>query len=295
MGGPTTTPLNIAGLTVDLAGDVTAGVASSADLAEVVTAGVASSANLAGDVTAGAASPADLAEVVTVGVMSSADLAGDVTAGAASPADLAEVVTVSVTSLADLAGDVTAGVAYSADLAGVVTAGEASSADLAVVATVGVASLTNMAELAPSIDGDVTAGVTSVEECGKCDVVQSDYVDNYDDYHYDGLYDDRPDYYDLDDCQSYDPEYDVPVDPRPSLLCAREIPAADCQSAPLLHAADCSPADVAPVAYPDLADHTLAHFVTSMEEYKAREAVLSDCVGDGDDYHYGSHYDDCTG
>ena len=31
-----------------------------------------------------------------------------------------------------------------------------------------------------------------------------------------------------------------------------------------------------------------------MEEYKAREVVLSDCVGDNDDYHYGSHHDDCT-
>ena len=34
-----------------------------------------------------------------------------------------------------------------------------------------------------------------------------------------------------------------------------------------------------------------------MEEYKAREAVLSDCVGDNDDYHYDSHYayDHCNG
>ena len=52
-----------------------------------------------------------------------------------------------------------------------------------------------------------------------------------------------------------------------------------------------SPADVALVAYPDLNDRTSAHFVTSMEEYKACEAILSDCVGDGDD----CHYDDCTG
>ena len=40
-----------------------------------------------------------------------------------------------------------------------------------------------------------------MQECGKCDVVQSDYVDNYDDYHYHGLYE-------LDDCHSYDPKYD---------------------------------------------------------------------------------------
>ena len=43
VGGPTTTPVKIAGLIVDLAGGVTAGVPSSADCAEVVTAGVASS------------------------------------------------------------------------------------------------------------------------------------------------------------------------------------------------------------------------------------------------------------
>ena len=48
--------------------------------------------------------------------------------------------------------------------------------------------------------GDVTAGVTSLKECGKRDVVRSDYVDNYDDYHYDSQYDDCPDYYD--DCHS---------------------------------------------------------------------------------------------
>ena len=30
-----------------------------------------------------------------------------------------------------------------------------------------------------------------------------------------------------------------------------------------------------------------------MKEYKACEVVLSYCAGDGDNYHYGSHYDDC--
>ena len=71
-------PQLLLGLTVKIAGDVTAGVASPADYAEVVTVGVASSANLA--------------EVVTIGVASSAELAGDVTAVMASSADLAGVV-----------------------------------------------------------------------------------------------------------------------------------------------------------------------------------------------------------
>ena len=44
--GPTSTPLKIAGLTVDLAGDVTVGVASSADLAGDVTVDVAFTADL---------------------------------------------------------------------------------------------------------------------------------------------------------------------------------------------------------------------------------------------------------
>ena len=47
--------------------------------------------------------------------------------------------------------------------------------------------------------------------------------------------------------------------------------------------------------YSDLADRIPVHFVTAMEEYKARGAVLSDYIGDGDDYHYGSHGDDCNG
>ena len=32
-----------------------------------------------------------------------------------------------------------------------------------------------------------------------------------------------------------------------------------------------------------------------MEEFKAHEVVLSDCVGDNDVYQYDSRYDDCTG
>ena len=92
VGGPTSTAPKIAGLTVNLAGDVTVGVVSSADHAEAITVSVASSADLPGDVTAGVASSADLAEVVTVGAASSVDFAGDVTAGVASLADLAEVV-----------------------------------------------------------------------------------------------------------------------------------------------------------------------------------------------------------
>ena len=51
------------------------------------------------------------------------------------------------------------------------------------------------------------------------------------------------------------------------------------------------------MTYPDLPNRSLANFVTSMEEYKAHKAVLSDCVSDNDDYHYAcydSHYDDCT-
>ena len=61
--------------------------------------------------------------------------------------------------------------------------------------------------------------------------------------------------------------------------------------------ADCSPADVAPVTCPDLADRSLANFddydnyddygdydddviagVTSMEEYQERDVMLSDVI-----------------
>ena len=86
-----------------------------------------------------------------------------------------------------------------------------------------------------------------------------------------------------------------PANPRPSLTPARTSPAADYLPAPLQDTADGSPADVAPVTYPDIADRSPANFVTSMEEYKEREAVLCDCVRDYDDYHYDSHYDDCPG
>ena len=131
VGGPTSTPLKIAGLTVYLAGDVTVGVASSSDLSGDATVGVASSADLAGD--------------VSVGVVSSADLAGVVTAGVTSSTDPDEV-------------------------------------------TTGV-------EPSITLDGEVTAGVAYMEE-----YAESDCVCDYDDYFYDGQYDDRPDYYDyLDD------------------------------------------------------------------------------------------------
>ena len=78
VGGTTSTTPNIAGLTVDLAGDVTTGVASSAELAEDVIAGVASLAKLAEVVTVGMAPSPDLAGDVTVGVVSLAEPAGDV-------------------------------------------------------------------------------------------------------------------------------------------------------------------------------------------------------------------------
>ena len=242
------TPLKIAGFTVDLAGDVTVGVAPPADLAEVVTVGVASSADLSGYVTVVVASSADLAEDVTVGMASSADLTVVASVGVGSTVDLADVVTAGVASLADLAGDVSAG-----------------------------RSLADIAEVAPSAyyDCDVTASVTSMEQCGKCDVVRSDYDENYDDYHYDCLYDDRPDYYELDDCHTEEyqerdalpsdvvpprttPDVSsaerVPVNPRPSLPCAREIPTADCHLARLRDTANFSPADIAPVTCSDLAD-----------------------------------------
>ena len=83
---------------------------------------------------------------------------------------------------ADLAGEAAAGVTSLADPAEVITATVASSADLAGDVTVGVASSADIA-------GDV------MEECGKCDIVRSDYVDNYDDYRYDCQYDDCPDYF----------------------------------------------------------------------------------------------------
>ena len=77
VGGPTSTPLKIAGLIVYLAGDITVGLLSPADLAGDVTVGVSFPANLAGD--------------VTIHLSSLADLAGDVTVSVASPADLADL------------------------------------------------------------------------------------------------------------------------------------------------------------------------------------------------------------
>ena len=91
VGGSTSATPKIAGLTVNLAADVTAGVASSADLAGDVTVGVAFSADLARDDTAGVTSLADLAEVVTAGVAPSADPDGDVTAGVKSMEEYKEV------------------------------------------------------------------------------------------------------------------------------------------------------------------------------------------------------------
>ena len=69
VGGPTSTFLSSADGIVDLAGDVTVGVSSSADLAGDVTVGVSSPADLAGGVTVGV-TPSTVAEVA-----SSADLA----------------------------------------------------------------------------------------------------------------------------------------------------------------------------------------------------------------------------
>ena len=84
-GGATSATRKIAGLTVDLAGDVTVGVASSAELAEVITVGVASSTDLAG--------------VVTAGVAPSADPDGDVTTGVTYMVDYGDVLHSGVASL----------------------------------------------------------------------------------------------------------------------------------------------------------------------------------------------------
>ena len=51
-----------------------------------------------------------------------------------------------------------------------------------------------------------------------------------------------------------------PADPRPSLLCARTIPATECSPALLRDTADCSMANVAPVTYPYIADPSPADF-----------------------------------
>ena len=68
VGGPTSTPLKIAGLTVNIAGDIAVSVSSPSYLVGDVTVGVVSSPDLAGNVTVGVASPAHPASVVTAGV-----------------------------------------------------------------------------------------------------------------------------------------------------------------------------------------------------------------------------------
>ena len=80
--------------------------------------------------------------------------------------------------------------------AGVVTAGVMSSIDPAAVAAAGVA-------LSVTSDGDVTASVASMGECGESYAALSDCVCDYDDYFYDGQYDDHPDNYDYDDPDDY--------------------------------------------------------------------------------------------
>ena len=79
--------------------------------------------------------------------------------------------------------------ASSADIAEV-----ASSADFAGYVIVGVTSSADPASV-------VTAGVAYREECADGVVVLSDC--DYDDYFYDGQYDDCPDYYDYDDPDDY--------------------------------------------------------------------------------------------
>ena len=200
VGGSTSTPLNIAGLPVDIAGDVTVGVSSLADLAGDVTVGVAPSADLAGDVTVGVSPPNNLTNNITIGVASSSNLAGDVTIGVTSSADRASVVTVGVAYREECGDNVVfptdcvcacveiAELAPSADLAGNVTIGVTSSADPA---------------------GVVTIGVAIREKCGDSFVIRSDSVCDYDYYLYDGQYDDCPDYYDYDDPDDYDSFHSV--------------------------------------------------------------------------------------
>ena len=160
VGGPTSTFLSSVDGIVDLAGDITVSMSSSADLAGVTVgvtypadAGVASPAYLAGGVTigvaplayAGVASPADFAEVA-----SSADLAGDITIGVLSVAKLVGGVTIREASPAN------AGVASPADLAGGVTVGVTFMADAEVVSPADLAEVASSADLA----GNVTVGVT---------------------------------------------------------------------------------------------------------------------------------------
>ena len=178
------------------------------------------------------ASLAELAEIIPIDVAPSADVAADVTAGVASSADLAEV---GVASSADLAGDVTIGVASLAELAEVITVAVAPTADLAGDVTAGVASLADLAEVitagvAPSADpdGDVTAGVTSMEEYKERDVVLSDVV--------------------------------LPQTDPDELSAELETIVVGAPLALLWDTADCSPAYVAPVTYPDLANPSPGDF-----------------------------------
>ena len=89
-------------------------------------------------------------------------------------------------------------------------------------------------------DGDVIANVASMEYRER-DVILSDVV---------------PPQTDPDGSSA---EHGT-VGPRPSLPCARAVPAADCPRAPLRDTADCSSADVAPATYLDLANRSPAGF-----------------------------------
>ena len=92
-----------------------------------------------------------------------------------------------------MASSAAAGVASLADISEV-----ASSADLAGYVTVGVSSLADPASA-------VTTGVAFQE---KCDVLRGSVCD-YDDYFYDGQYDENPDYFDYDDPGDFDSYPDV--------------------------------------------------------------------------------------
>ena len=168
VGGPTSTFLSSVDGIVDLAGDITVSMSSSADLAGGVTVGVTYPAD------AGVASPAYLAGGVTIGV---APLAY---AGVASPADFAEVA-----SSADLAGDITVGVLSVAKLAGGVTvreaspahAGVASPADLAGGVTVRVTFLADAEVVSPA---DFAEVASSADLAGNVVGLVYDYDDYYD-------------------------------------------------------------------------------------------------------------------
>ena len=207
----------------------------------------------------------------------------------ASSADLAEVITAGVASLANLTGDVTT-------------------------------SLADIAEVAPSADydGDVTAGVTSMEYCGKRVVVRINYVDNYDDYRYDCQYDDCPDYYELDDWHSYDSEYDDYHDhyeygdyggsdygtydteeyQKRDVILSDVIPPRtdlDMLSVERVRSAERVPADLRPslpcaIPATDCPPAPLQDTADCSAAMEACGTVPSDCVGDNDVYHYDSRH-----